>query len=139
MRDFQRRIGSRDWNNLPRDPAKTGKRAMLQPAFGQKLHTDANTQKRPARPDYHLFQHLPHAGNRRQPGSAIAERADPGQHDPVRRAQLLGIAGHHNRQIKPRFAGRALERLGFRASRNHRGGKSGTGRAALFRHGYRRC
>ena len=80
---------------------------MLLGALEQQLHPQAQTQQRHARLDA-LVQQLVQAG-RADRGHPRGKRAHAGQHQPVHRAQALGIGAHlHARaDVLERLLGRA--------------------------------
>ena len=107
MRDLGRARGERD--DLAPDPAQPRMAAMLEPGLGHQLHADANAEEGPAVPMHDALQRLDHAGQAVEPGPAIGEGADAGQHD-ARGGRHLGGIGRD-----PDFGASGGQRLGGRA------------------------
>src|SRR5579883_1563627 len=92
MGDFQSRIRWLYRFNLAFDEAKTPMGAMLQAAFGEKLHADANADEGPAFLQHSLIERRDHAFRGGESAIAIAKGADAWQNDPVGREHIFGIA-----------------------------------------------
>ena len=83
MRDAEGGIGRLERADLAGDPVEAGRFAMLQPAGGQKLHADADAEKRTSLVEHGGAQGLDHAGDVLKSAQAIGEGADARQHDMI--------------------------------------------------------
>ena len=115
VRNLERRVAGRECGHLARNPAQAGVVAMLAPDARHQLHADADAEERPAPGDHHLRQRLDHARERVEPGAAVAEGADSGQHHALGGSHRLGVGGDQDLRVQPGLAGGALEGLGRRA------------------------
>jgi hypothetical protein len=97
------------------DPSEAFRDPVLEAAARHQLHADADAEKGLAAAAHLLVQHLPHAGDGLEPVAAVAERADPGQHDAVGVPHGLGIGGDADRLAEPRS--RAARSNAFSAER----------------------
>ena len=82
---------------------------MLQPLLGEQLHAHANAKERRTANENPLMHRLDHALGSAQTLCASLEAADARQHDPVRRADHVGIGS--NRDIRPDLAQRIFDRM----------------------------
>ena len=110
VRDLQprRRLDRRD---VAADPVEAGDRLVFEPARRHQLHADADAEERPSTLAHRVFQRVDHAGDSVEAAATIGEGADAGQHDVIGAGDEVGVAGHLDDAIEPRFARRALERL----------------------------
>lgn len=88
---------------------------MLAAGLGEKLHADADAEKRPPMIEHRALQRRHHPRQRVETAPAVAEGADTRQHDPVGGFHRARIAADDDRIAQSRLSDGALESLGRRA------------------------
>ena len=101
MRDFQLRIARLDRGDVARDPAKTGRIAMFEPALRQQLHADANAEE--GRPSLRTasLEGFGHARRQSRPRRQSAKAPTPGSTIRSARAHNFRIGGDGDRCGEP--------------------------------------
>ena len=89
--------------------------AVFDAARCHELHADADAEEGLAALDHFALQGVDHAGHAIEPGAAVGEGTDAGQHDAVGRRDLARACGDQHAVVDAAFARGAFEGLGGRA------------------------
>src|SRR5262249_54727787 len=112
MRDFQCSVARSDAIDFAPDPAQPLDDFIFAPALGQKLHANANAEKRPALAAHRLLERFHHAGHGIESAAAVGESSYSGQNNAVGAPHGLWVARPRDRLTKSSLMGRALKGLG---------------------------